>query len=121
MDEKPLWTAEHNPNYLRGRASELLNGHVIRYNPPPVKREDGSTSHGLNFPALAITAWVGEADKIAAQIARDLNVHSRLVAALREVAILGHGRCTIGKPLADMIRAALEAAEAEAVPTEQTP
>lgn len=121
MDQRPIWTSEHNPNYMRGRASELLNGHVIRYNPPETKRPDGSTRIGLNFPALAITAWVGEADKIAAQIARDLTVHPQLVAALREVAILGHGRCTIGKPLADMIRAALDAAEAEAVPAEASP
>lgn len=118
MDQKPLWTSEHNPTYLRGRASELLNGHIIRYNPPPTKRADGSTSLGLNFPALAITAWVGEADKIAAQIARDLTVHPQLVAALREVAVLGHGKCTIGKPLANMVRAALMAADAEAMPQE---
>jgi hypothetical protein len=32
---------------------------------------------------------------------------AELEAALREVAVLGHGRCKIGKPLADMIRAAL--------------
>ncbi|MGY6246239.1 hypothetical protein ACXIUS_01660 [Bosea thiooxidans] len=83
MDQKPLWTSEHNPIYQRGQASELLSGHVIRYNPPAQKREDGSTSHGLNFPALAITAWVGDADKIAAQIARDLNTHPHLLAALK--------------------------------------
>lgn len=40
-------------------------------------------------------------------IVRAANNHDGLVAALREVAILGHGKCTIGKPLADMIRAAL--------------
>lgn len=113
MDQKPVWTSEHNPIYLRGRADELLNGHVIRYNPPAKQREDGTTSIGLNFPALAITAWVGDADRVAAEIARNLSAHPLLVAALREVAILGHGRCKIGKPLADMVRAALEAAEAE--------
>lgn len=37
-----------------------------------------------------------------------------LYAALCEVAILGHGKCTIGKPLADMVLAALAKAKGDA-------
>ncbi len=36
--------------------------------------------------------------------------YDEMLAALREVAVLGHGKCTIGKPLADMVRAALSKA-----------
>lgn len=40
-----------------------------------------------------------------------------LFAALAEVAVLGHGKCTIGKPLAEMIRAAIS----KALSSEVTP
>lgn len=33
--------------------------------------------------------------------------NAEMLAALREVAVLGHGRCVIGKPLAVIIRAAI--------------
>lgn len=34
----------------------------------------------------------------------------KMFEALRHVAVLGHGKCTIGKPLAEMVRAALSGA-----------
>jgi hypothetical protein len=38
-------------------------------------------------------------------------VHSAMLAALKHVAVLGHGKCTIGKPLAYMVSAAIAKAE----------
>lgn len=77
---KPLWTAEKNSSY-QSRASKIYGatqGFIIRYNPPD-RVEDGKTFMSVNFPAMAMTAWVSDADKIAAQIARDLNCHGELL------------------------------------------
>lgn len=54
----------------------------------------------------------GTAEGNAKRLCLTWNCHDDLVTALREVAVLGHGKCTIGKPLADMVRAALAKVEA---------
>lgn len=37
------------------------------------------------------------------------DIAERMAEALEHVAVLGHGKCTIGKPLAEMTRSALSA------------
>lgn len=43
-----------------------------------------------------------------------------LLAVVQELAVLGHGKCTIGKPLADMARAALAKATPPSAAREPT-
>ncbi len=80
---KLKWSAEPNPNYTRGKAKDLLSGMIIRYTPPDAKDTDGNTVIGLNFPALAVTLWVADPERIAAQIAHQLNTYGVLFDALK--------------------------------------
>ena len=110
---KPLWTAEKNSHY-QSRANKIAGatlGFVIRYNPPD-RVEDGKTFMSCNFPAMAMTAWVSDADKIAAQIAHQLNTYPALLDALKRVESLMTELGAKGEPL-KTVRAAIAAAEAE--------
>ena len=72
------WSAEDNANYKPC-------SWVLRYDPTPggKKNPDGSKSFSMNFPALQLTDWVGEPEKIAPKLAVTLNLHDPLVEALK--------------------------------------
>ncbi len=65
----------------------------------------------INWHRTACTCE-GEDRCIHCQTVAALSVKDELVAALGNFAILGHGKCTIGKPAADIARAALTKATA---------
>lgn len=125
---KQHWTAEENNTFKTpdDQIHGALSGYVIRYDPHPggIQHDDGSMSLSLNFPALALTAWVAFPQKIAQQLARNLNTHAELLAALK--AICGewseHGE---GATLSQRIEqglAAIAAAERPVdLPEETTP
>jgi hypothetical protein len=72
---------------LHWTAEETRKGWGIRYNPTPggVKNANGTTSFSLSFIALELTDMVSETEAAAKSIARELNCHADLVAALREI------------------------------------
>ncbi|MEP0149973.1 hypothetical protein [Roseibium sp.] len=79
MHSKDHWTAEANANYR----DDPLSGWVIRYNPTPggKKNEDGSLTHTMTFPALALTGWVSDPEQAARDIAKALNASERQTAS----------------------------------------
>jgi hypothetical protein len=107
------WTVEHDPV-----------GWVLRYHPKSHKNDDGSTTYSVNFPALQLTEWVAEPEAVANDIARDLNCHDDLVAALKllldkHVALISSGDCgnwnAESTPEVKAARAALAKADAGTV------
>lgn len=115
------WTAE--PSSYRMSPDEMPIALV--YNPTPggEKNIDGTTSFGLRMPALILTEWVADPEETAADIARKLNSHADLVAALPElkhVISWLEGGCDVAKAVLelriyeariDMAKAALKPAE----------
>lgn len=61
---------------------------VIYYDPTPGgrKNEDGTTSYSLVFPALAVTEWVSEPEKVIDSIVEALN-QTKLKQAIRALDI----------------------------------
>jgi hypothetical protein len=93
MESRPVWKVEQNQNYQRGRAAELITSWTIRYIPPEKVDADGKTrTRAMNFPALVITNWVGDPDKVAAQVAHRLNTYPDLLEALKALAIESGGK-----------------------------
>jgi hypothetical protein len=121
MEPKPVWKAEQNQNYQRGRAVELITSWTIRYIPPDKVDADGKTwTLAMNFPALVITNWVADPDKVAQQVAQQLNTYPLLLEALKVALVAlrsssGDEERTIAKGIAT---AAIAAAEAPAVSAE---
>lgn len=76
-------TTEHEMHWT---AEEGQNGWRLRYNPTPggTKNADGSTSHSLTFPVLELTEYVSEPERVAPELARELNALPDMLAALRE-------------------------------------
>lgn len=113
---KKHWTPERNGNYLSSPRMKIqLSGYVIRYNPtpePPRDEQGRPTSFSLTFPALVLTNWVSDGEKIAAQIAQQLNTYPALLGALKRVESLMTELGAKGEPL-KTVRAAIAAAEAE--------
>lgn len=117
---KKHWTAERNGNYLSSPRMKIqLSGYAIRYNPtpePPRDEQGRPTAFSLTFPALVLTSWVSDADKIAPQVAQQLNTYPALLAALRALAIESGGTAIPNMSLTaarDQALAAIAAAEAE--------
>lgn len=111
---KKHWTAERNGNYLSSPRMKIqLGGVVLRYNPTPEQQRP--TAFSLTFPALVLTSWVSDSDKIAAQIAQKLNTYPALYDALKRVESLMTELGAKGEPL-KTVRAAIAAADAEPEP-----
>lgn len=68
---------------------------ALYYDPTPSgrKNEDGSTSFSMRFPALVVTEYVSNPEKVAADLANRLNGIDALLAAAKEViaALEEHG------------------------------
>lgn len=116
---KKHWTAERNGNYLSSPRMKIqLGGVVLRYNPtpePPLDEKGRPTAFSLTFPAIVITSWVSDSEKIAAQLAQQLNTYPVLVDALKRVESLMTELGAKGEPL-KTVRAAIAAADAEPEP-----
>lgn len=133
---KQHWTAERNGNYKTSPRSKSapVSDVVIRYDPkpnPPLDAKGRPTSFSLTFPALALTAWVGEPEVSAAHIARELNTYPVLLDALKrakqfiengvELGFIRMPDASTPDPAHDAlpaILAAIEAAEAPLQPIE---
>jgi hypothetical protein len=60
-------------------AERTNTGWGLRYNPTPggVKNAGGSTSYSLSFIALLLTDMVGDPERVAHELAKDLNASIR--------------------------------------------
>lgn len=117
---KKHWTPERNGNYLSSPRMKIqLSGYVIRYNPtpePPRDEQGRPTAFSLTFPALVLTSWVSGGEKIAAQIAQQLNTYPALLDALKALAIESGGKAIPNMSLTaarEQALAIIAAAEAE--------
>lgn len=87
---KKHWIAEHNRNFKRGGGSlHETSGVVLKYDPTPGAMDeplkDGETrSFGLIVPAMLMLSLVADGDKVAAQVAHQLNTYPALIEALKQ-------------------------------------
>lgn len=81
MRQDGTFTYERNENYDSHKGSPI-QGHVIRYTPHPEDLGNGTTSHGLSFPAVVATDWMGQPEETLAAFAEQLNAAPALAAEL---------------------------------------
>jgi hypothetical protein len=65
-------TTAYMRNFDPEQGSEVF---AVHYQKPPRKNDDGSTSFGLNFPTLIVSAYMAEPEKVAQRVADILNQH----------------------------------------------
>lgn len=101
MAEKKHWSAEPS-SYRMSREHDDIWALVYDPTPGGRKNDDGTTTYSMRFPALVLSEYVAEPEKVASDLARSLNTHDKLVEALEAIASVdddgftsdGHERCS---------------------------
>lgn len=81
MAEKMHWSAEPS-SYRMSREHDDIWALVYDPTPGGRKNDDGITTYSMRFPALVLSEYVQGPGKVAADLARKLNTHDKLVKAL---------------------------------------
>ena len=92
------WNAD-TTSYRMSRKQKPLWAITYCHKPGGEKNPDGTTSFFMRFPALVLTEYVANGEKIAADIARELNAFPHMVDALKAFEDAFNDLFAVGLPL----------------------
>lgn len=102
MAEKKHWSAEPS-SYRMSREHDDIWALVYDPTPGGRKNDDGTTTYSIRFPAMVLSEYVEGPEKVAADLARSLNSHNKLVEAMENLVAWKHAVDTIAPELGGIL------------------